>query len=51
MSGFSNTRVPHRLRSCSKELCPVLWRHRCRDRRALLAETLQFLNRLRGSRP
>ena len=51
MIGCSNTRVPHRLRSCSKGLCPVLWRHRCRDRRSLLAEALQFLNRLRGSRP
>ena len=51
MSGCSNIRVPHRLRSCSKGLCPVLWRRRCRDRRSFLAEALQFPSRLRDSRP
>ena len=28
MIGSSNTRVPHRLRSCHKGLLPVLWHHR-----------------------
>jgi hypothetical protein len=51
MIGFSNTRVPHQLRSCHKGVRPVLWRHQRRDRRSLLAETLQSPSQLRGSRP
>jgi type II secretory pathway pseudopilin PulG len=49
--GSSNIQVPHRFRSCHKGLCPVLGYPRCRDRRALLAEALQFPSQLRGSRP